>query len=87
MRSNLGLLYADKGDLAQAIEQNPVSYTHLAIQLTPDNAVPYYWRGLALREQGRRTEAIADLKKSLELTSNPLLREAAEQALSELGAQ
>ena len=47
----------------------------------------YYNRGLALREQGKKTEAIADLKKSIELTSDPDLRKSAEQALSELGAQ
>jgi hypothetical protein len=36
---------------------------------------------------GKKTEAIASLKKSIELTGDSDLRRAAEQALSELGVQ
>ena len=77
-----GNAYFEKGDYDQAI----ADYDK-AIQLMPDDALLYLLRGLAQRELGKNTEAIADLKKSVELTSNPDVREMAEQALSELGVQ
>jgi regulator of sirC expression with transglutaminase-like and TPR domain len=41
-----------------------------AIDLDPSIAVPYYYRGLAYGEQGRKAEAIADLGKFISLTDN-----------------
>jgi Tfp pilus assembly protein PilF len=73
--SNRGLAYYGKGDYERAIV------------LQPDNAILYLVRSLVLTEQGRKTEGIADLKKCLELSSDPELRQAAQQALNELGAE
>ena len=55
--------------------------------LNPDDADAYDNRGLALKEQGKETEAIADLRKSIGLTGDPDLCQWAEVALSELGVQ
>ena len=49
------MAYYDKGDYDRAI----ADYDK-AIQLKPDYAAAYYCRGLALKGQGKKTEAIAD---------------------------
>jgi regulator of sirC expression with transglutaminase-like and TPR domain len=55
-----------------------------AIKLNPNLDVPYLNRGLAYKEQGSITEAMADFRKFLTLTNNPQLIERARQEIEEL---
>jgi tetratricopeptide (TPR) repeat protein len=79
---NRGYAYFEKGDY----ERGLADYSRV-IQLRPDVAEAYFNRGQRLKGQGKKTEAIADYEKSLELTSDPGMRNAAEQELRVLGAR
>ena len=60
-----GRLYADKGKRARAIAE----YTK-AIQLQPDDPMPYIFRAMVSREMGDLDSALADLNRSIELQSD-----------------
>lgn len=77
-----GLAYATKGDLDHAVAD-----FDQAVQLQPDFAPAYYARGLARRQKGEKEKAIADFQKVLQLSSDPWLREHAEEQLKALGAK
>jgi tetratricopeptide (TPR) repeat protein len=77
-----GVTFARNGDYNSASPD-----LDKAIQVKPDYADAYYWRAMVLKEQGKKTAAIVDLKKCIELTDDPNLHQAAQQALSELGAK
>lgn len=55
-----------------------------AIRLKPDYAVAYYNRGLAYVTRGEDAAASADFRRVLTLSSDPVLRQAAEQHLGEI---
>jgi tetratricopeptide (TPR) repeat protein len=57
-----------------------------ALQLNPDADYAYYHRGIVYRALGDRLKAIADFRKTLELTKNPKRCQDAEKQLQELGA-
>jgi len=42
-----------------------------AIELDPNLAEPYYNRGLAYKEQGKKAEAVVDFEKFITLTNDP----------------
>jgi tetratricopeptide (TPR) repeat protein len=54
------------------------------IKLNPSFDAPYFNRGLAYKERGRITEAIADFEKFITLTDNPQWIEDAMQQIGEL---
>ena len=58
-----------------------------ALQLDPNYAEAYYWRARMSQAQGEKENAIADFKKFLEKSNDAKLKEAAQAALKELGAQ
>ncbi|MDH4136502.1 MAG: tetratricopeptide repeat protein, partial [Anaerolineae bacterium] len=58
-----------------------------AIQLRPDVAEAYYYRGKAHAQKGDKEKAIADLNKFLELSDDPDWRQQAEEHLKALGAR
>jgi len=57
---------------------------NIAIKLEPSAALPYYYRGLIYDTEGKNNLAIADLKKTLELTTDPRLIDKAEKRLTAL---
>ena len=52
-----------------------------AIELAPTDAVAYYNRGCAYSEKGEMPEAVSDIQKCLNLSTDPELTEAAQQEL------
>ncbi|MFQ5812438.1 MAG: tetratricopeptide repeat protein [Anaerolineae bacterium] len=58
-----------------------------AIQLDPDYATAYFIRGGVYAVKGEKEKAIADFKKVLQLSNDPLLRQPAEEQLKALGAR
>jgi tetratricopeptide (TPR) repeat protein len=78
----LGNVYAKLGDTGQAID-----HFNQAIQLRPDYAEAYYSRALAYKSTSETDKAIADLRRVLELTNDPNLRQKAQDQLKLLGAQ
>ena len=58
-----------------------------ALKLQPDADYVYLHRGIVYRALGDRPQAIADFKKTLELTKNSKRHQDAEKQLQELGAK
>ena len=58
---------------------------YMAIQLKPDYAEAYYYRGMVYKAEQKKDEAIADFKKVLELNIIPDLQKKAQDRLKELG--
>jgi tetratricopeptide (TPR) repeat protein len=58
-----------------------------ALQLNPNYAEAYYWRGEMSKAQGEKDSAIADFKKYLEIGNDAKLKESAQAALKELGVK
>jgi len=80
--SNRGIAYAYKGDLAHTIAD-----FGQAIALQPYYALAYYNRGIAYVRAGEKDEAVADFRKVLDLSSDPQLRQQAEEQLQALGVR
>jgi len=74
-----GAAYGAKGDLDHAI----ADYDQ-AIALKPDYAKAYVNRGNAYVQAGEKDKAIADFRKVLDLSSDPYLRQQAEEQLQAL---
>lgn len=74
-----GVSYARNGDPDQAIAE----YDR-AIELDPDFADTYYNRGNAYYDKGELDQAIADFQKALRISSDPYLRQFAEENLESL---
>ena len=55
-----------------------------AIRLNPEHAGAYFNRGIAYRELGRKTEAVADFEKLITLTDDAQQVEMARQQIEEL---
>ncbi len=79
---NRGFVYAKQGDYERAISD----YSQ-AISLRPDWDLPYLDRGLAYAKLGDTEQAIADLRQVLEISTNPDIRQMAEENLQALGVE
>jgi tetratricopeptide (TPR) repeat protein len=77
-----GIAYYRSGDRARAAAD-----FDRAIAVNATYAPVYQNRGRLLSEQGKTTEAMADFRKVLELSTDPTLRQQAEQALASLGVK
>ena len=74
-------------EMAMAEERDRIVHGTKAIQANPTDARPYLTRGYAYKRLGRTAEAIADLEKYLELSSQERSKEIVRKALEELRAQ
>lgn len=74
-----GKVYGSSGNPLQAIND-----FDSAIELQPKNAYYYYDRALSLRDVGNNSQALADLKKVLSLTTDPQLVDKANQQIKAL---
>lgn len=84
MRLEEGNEFYEQGRLDVAIEK----YTE-AIRVEPTFDAPYYRRGIAYAEQGKKAQAIADFEKFISLSeagpwNRPKLIEMAKQQIEEL---
>jgi len=80
--NNRGGAYFHKGDLDRAIAD-----FDQAIALQPDHANAYYNRGVIYTQKGETAKAVADFRKVLDLSSDPHLRQQAEEHLRALGVR
>jgi len=85
LRPNHFLAYYNRGLVYSRIGENEKAITdyNKAIQVDPDDADAYYSRGLAYNKKGEVAKGVSDLEKCIELSTNPELTKAAEQALRE----
>lgn len=79
---NRGTAYFSQGAFDLAI----ADYTK-AIEMDPQDADAYGGRGMAYRQKGLRSEAIADLEAYLRLTTSVTARAGVEQLIAELKGQ
>jgi tetratricopeptide (TPR) repeat protein len=78
--TNLGMAaYADSN------YNEAISYFSQSIQLDPDYARGYYYRGMAYHALGETEQAIADFQKCLTLNPDADTRQEVETYLQELG--
>jgi len=74
-------------EIAMAGERDKIVLSTQAIQANPNDPRPYLTRGYAYKRRGRIAEAIADLEKYLELSSQERSKEIVRKTLAELKAQ
>lgn len=79
---NRGVAYVKLGDFEQAI----ADFTQ-ALTLRPDYDLAFLNRGLAYIQQGDTERAIADFRQVLEISTDPALRQTAEEQLRALGVE
>jgi tetratricopeptide (TPR) repeat protein len=80
--------YANLGMAAYANSSynEAISYFNQSIQLDPNNAYAYYYRGMVYKSLGETEQAIADFQKCLTLNPDAETRQEVETYLEELGA-
>ncbi len=74
-------------EMAMAGERDKIVHSTQAIQANPTDPRPYLTRGYAYKRRGRIAEAIADLEKYLELSSEERSKEIVRKTVDELKAQ
>jgi predicted negative regulator of RcsB-dependent stress response len=82
LQIKLAIIYWHSGDIEAGIEQ-----LDGALQLDPSRITTRFYRGILLSTvKGREAEAVAELKKAIELDPNSELAQRARKRLAELGA-
>ncbi|HEY9643802.1 MAG TPA: tetratricopeptide repeat protein [Coleofasciculaceae cyanobacterium] len=79
---NRGNAYGSQGKHTQALTD-----FGQALKFKPDLASAHLGQGIAYRLSGNRSNAIQAFKKTLELSQDSAMRQAAEQNLRELGSK